>query len=76
MVNSVTQTRPSYNQPTNEPPTKPSMLLYYARRLIVQPVMVDIAFRLLGARALPGAVQQHFITQGLNANDVRRAIAR
>ncbi len=52
------------------------MLSYYARRLIVQPITVDIALRLLGTRALPGSAMLHFIAQGLPASDVRRAIAR
>jgi pimeloyl-ACP methyl ester carboxylesterase len=76
MANPATPPRPYFNQPISEPPTRPSMLFYYARRLIVQPLTVDIALRLLGAKALPGAAQQHFIAQGLNVNDVRRAIAR
>lgn len=73
------------NQIATSPPTakaaplampRPSMLSYYARRVIAQPITVDIALRLLGSKALPSSALLHLNAQGLPANDVRRAIER
>ncbi len=73
MAKAATQPRPTLASPLM-PATRVSMLPYYARRLIIQPLTVDLALRLMGARALPGSAMLHFLVQGLPANDVRRAI--
>lgn len=75
MANPATLLPPSLYHPQTEPPAKQRMLPYYARRIFVQPMAVNLALRLMGARAISGATL-NFIAQGMAANDVRRALAR